>query len=82
MSSAASGPTEIHAYAVHCSDEAPPHSHRVEARSFSDAALTFLERWHGAGYAQEVQVIVEAQDTGERHCFTVDLRSGDAEPCD
>lgn len=70
------------AYCVHCSDETPPNTHRVEAKSFSEAALTFLECWHVAAHGDEVQVIVEQADSGERHCFTVDLASGDASPCD
>lgn len=69
-------------YRVHCADEQPANIHRVEARSFSEAAFTFLERWHVAAHADEVQVIVEAERSGERHCFTVDLSSGEAQPCD
>lgn len=68
-------------YRVHCPDETPSNTHRVEARSFSEAAVTFLERWHVAAHGEEVQVIVEETHTGERHCFTVDLESGDAQPC-
>ncbi len=72
---------DIRDYRVHCADEAPANTHRVEARSFSEAALTFLERWHVAEHTQGVSVIVEEHGSGERHCFTVDLDSGEAEPC-
>lgn len=68
-------------FRVHCTDQAPANTHRVEARSFSEAAVTFLERWHVAEHAEEVSVIVEETHTGERHCFVVDLESGEAEPC-
>ncbi len=76
-----SADADLRAYCVHCSDEAPTNTHRVEAKSFTEAAVTFLERWHVEAYAEAVSVIVEAQETGERHCFTVDLSTGEAAPC-
>jgi len=48
-----------------------------------DAAIGFLECHHPAVTEDDtVAVIVEDHDTGHRHCFQVDLGSGEAEPCD
>ena len=53
-----------------------------EAKSFAEAALIFTEVWHPpADEAGEVAIMVIDKETGEQQCFTVDLGSGDAEPC-
>lgn len=52
---------------------------RVEGRSFEDAAIGFLERWDGGD--DEVSLIVQESETGERHCFLMDLEHGGITEC-
>ena len=53
-----------------------------EAASFVEAALMFTERWHPATEEDgSVSVTVVDCDSGEQHCFTIDVDSGDVEPC-
>jgi hypothetical protein len=72
--------TRFAAYAAH---DGPRHCHAApHAASFEEAALEFTEVWHPPADAQgDVRVIVVDRDTGREQCFTVDLGSGDAEPC-
>lgn len=67
------------AYSVHSADEAPSRSKRVEGGSFQDAALAFLEDNHPTG--DEVSLMVEDCETGERQCFRIDMLTGEAGPC-
>lgn len=70
-------------FAVHGVEEAPGRAHLVDGTSFEDAALQFVEDVHPAATADdEVSLIVEDCDTGERQCFRVDLASGETAPCD
>lgn len=67
---------------VHARNEGRDHSHRVEAKSFEEAAIGFVERWHCAQTDEgAVSVLVAEGDTGSEHCFTVHLDEGDASPC-
>jgi hypothetical protein len=62
--------------------ETAARAHLVEGVSFEDAALHFVEDHHPvAGPDDEVSLYVEDVETGERQCFTIDLETGDAEPC-
>jgi len=69
------------AFSVHGLDEAPSRGQRVEAESFADAALAFLEGHHVDDDA-EVALMVEDCETGERQCFRIDLATGETAPCD
>ena len=69
-------------YSVHGTDEAPSRGLLVEGVSFEDAALSFAEHQHAAPNEQEVSLLVEDCDTGERQCFRVDLSTGETAPCD
>jgi hypothetical protein len=71
-----------HAFSVHGQDEAPSHGRRVVAGNFEAAALAFLEAHHPDGDGEEVSLMVEDCESGERQCFRVDLASGATEPCD
>lgn len=63
--------------------EAPGRGRVVEGEGFEDAALAFLEAFHPAPDAHDaVSLVVEDCDSGERRCFTVDLATGAAAPCD
>jgi Family of unknown function (DUF5961) len=73
-------------FAVHGVAEAPSRAALVEGVSFEDAALAFLEARHIETAADagddEVSLIVEDCESGERQCFRVDLASGETAPCD
>jgi hypothetical protein len=69
-------------FAVHGVAEASARAHLITGLSFEDAALAFVEDWHPAAKGEEVSLIVEDCETGERQCFRVDLESGETEPCD
>ena len=72
--------TRYCAYAAH---EGGSHGHAVEAESFAEAALAFVEVWHPEpDDGDKVTVIVLDQATGEQQCFVVGLSAGEAEPCD
>ena len=54
----------------------------VEGLTFEDAALHFVEDHHPAPDADdEVSLYVEDVETGEQQCFTIDLATGETEPC-
>ncbi|CAN5329640.1 hypothetical protein BH10PSE4_BH10PSE4_48720 [soil metagenome] len=69
-------------YRVHARGEAASHAHAVDAVTFEEAAVAFVELWHPPVDADgEVSVIVRAADSGVEHCFRIDLDNGDAAPC-
>ncbi len=41
----------------------------VDAHSFEEAAMTFIERWGESG--SECRVTVRDNQTGEQHCFAL-----------
>ncbi|RAK58443.1 hypothetical protein DJ021_00830 [Phenylobacterium hankyongense] len=70
-------------FAVHGAAEAPSRAHMIEGASFEDAALHFVENFHPTANANdEVSLMVEACDTGERQCFRVHTDTGETAPCD
>jgi hypothetical protein len=69
-------------FSVHGRDEAPSRSRQVEALNFQDAALAFLDAYGADDDGDEVSLMIEDCETGERQCFRVDLATGDAAPCD
>ncbi|MDR7117209.1 DUF5961 family protein [Caulobacter sp. BE254] len=72
---------EIQTYRVHARDDRS-HGHAVEAASFEDAAIAFVEMWRPPVDAgNEVSVIVREADSGLELCYRIDLDSGDAAPC-
>ena len=67
---------------VHARHEGRETSHRVEGKSFEEAAVAFVERWHPAVDADgDGSVLVSDADNGLEHCFTINLAEGDASPC-
>ena len=70
------------AFSVHGVADAPSRSQRVEAINFQDAALAYLETHHPQDDAEQVSLMIEDCETGERQCFRVDVASGDTAPCD
>ena len=69
-------------FSVHGRDEAPSRGRRIEASGFEDAALAFLERYGPDEEGDEVALMVEDCETGERQCFCVELATGETAPCD
>ncbi|THD79438.1 MAG: hypothetical protein E7812_10250 [Phenylobacterium sp.] len=71
-------------FSVHGVEEAPSRSRRVEAINFQDAALAFLDAYHAEPEAEgeELSLMIEDCETGERQCFRIDVATGDAAPCD
>lgn len=69
-------------FSVHGLDEAPSRGRQMEAASFEAAALEFLDAHPAESPGDEVALMVEDCETGERQCFRIDLASGEAEPCD
>ena len=69
-------------YFVHGAEEAPSRAHLVDGVSFEDAALHFVEHQHPQGDGEEVALLVEDCETGERQCFRIDLGTGATGPCD
>jgi hypothetical protein len=71
-----------HQFYAHASAEEAGRGHLVrEASSFEDAAIRFAEDRYDAAEAGELKVIVRDADTGEQHCFCVDVGEGEVEPC-
>lgn len=69
-------------FTVHATAEAPSRGRTVEGLTFEDAALHFLEDAHPEPDADhEVQLMVEDCETGERHCFRIDVATGETAPC-
>ena len=72
----------VRRFCVHGADEAPSRGDLVEGVSFEDAALAFVEARHLEPDGEdEVALMVEACDSGERQCFRVDLATGETAPC-
>ncbi|MDB5462430.1 MAG: hypothetical protein JWP23_819 [Phenylobacterium sp.] len=69
-------------FSVHGAEENPSRARLVEGVSFEDAALHFLEDRHIGAAADEVSLLVEDCESGERQCFRVDLSTGETAPCD
>jgi len=58
------------------------HGHVVEAASFEEAAVAFVERWSpSVDHDGDVALIVRDQGDGRELCLTLDLDSGEAKPC-
>ena len=69
-------------FAVHEADDRA-RGHTVEALSFEDAALAFLEAWHPrADEDGDVTLVVTECETGREHCLRVDAGTGETAPCD
>lgn len=69
-------------FSAHAGTETRQQTHDVFGVSFEDAAFDFIDRWAPAPDDEgEVQVTVTDAETGERHCFRIDLDSGEAAAC-
>jgi hypothetical protein len=70
-------------FCVRSAAETAARARLVEGLSFEDAALRFVEDFHPAVDEEgEVCLYVEDSETGEEQCFTIDLATGEAQPCD
>ena len=70
-------------YIVHARDDGH-RAHELKAEGFVDAAAAFVEHWlpDALQAGGEVSLVVRDAETGERHRLTIDLDTGEAEPCD
>lgn len=68
-------------FSVHGIAEAPSRALILEGLTFEDAALHYLTDRHMDGGDDEVSLMVEDCDTGERQCFRIDLETGQSGPC-
>ena len=69
-------------FSAHAVTDHQQRAWEVTGDDFETAAFQFVERWHPTPDEDgDVEVMVTDSETGERHCFRIDLRSGDAEPC-
>jgi hypothetical protein len=67
---------------AHASGEGSSRGHLVRgASSFEDAAIRFVEDRLDAEQDGQVKVLVRDAETGEQHCFCVDVGEETAEPC-
>jgi len=65
-------------YAVHACEEGRARACSVEAVSFEDAAVAFLELWPALD-GDAVRLIVTDCETGRECCVSVDMGAGEAE---
>ena len=65
------------AHAMAEDDNAP--AAKIEAHSFEEAALTFIEGWGGP--EEECRVTVRDSLTGEQHCFSLHHDGALSEGC-
>lgn len=69
-------------YRVHARHDDGHRGHVIDAVSFEDAAVAFVELWHPPVDADgDVSVIVRQTTSGQEHCFRIDLDNGEAAPC-
>jgi len=71
-------------FAVHPAAEDRARERAVEAESFEDAALAFLEQWspEAGAEGEDVALIVTDCENGRACCLRVDAGTGEAAPCD
>ena len=77
----ASRPPETRSFRVHARSVDAHHGRIVHEPSFEAAAVAYLEDLHEVGGDDEMKVIVRDIETGHEHCFTVDLGTGETQPC-
>jgi hypothetical protein len=74
--------TETRTFRVHARHVDAHHARTLEEPSFEAAAVAYVEDLHELpGDGDEISVIVQDVQSGHRHCFKVDLESGDTAPC-
>lgn len=79
MPMTAAEPVPQRRFSVHGVEDAPSRSVLVQATTFEDAALEYLEHRHLEDH--EVSLLVEDCATGERQCFRIDPATGETAPC-
>lgn len=69
-------------FSVHARHVERHHARVLEETSFEAAAIAYVEDLVPVGVEDEdIRLIVRDLDQGGEHCFTVDLRTGQAQPC-
>lgn len=73
---------ETRKFSVHARHVDSHHARVLEEKSFEAAAVAYVEDFHPAvDQDNEVSVIVRDVDSGDQHCFKIDLDSGETAPC-
>ncbi|MFN3522562.1 MAG: DUF5961 family protein [Phenylobacterium sp.] len=73
---------ETHRFCVYARHLDRHRSRVLEETSFEAAAVAYVEDFFEVeADSAEVRVIVCNLEDGREHCFTIDLESGEAEPC-
>jgi hypothetical protein len=74
--------SQTHTFRVHARHVDIHHSRTMNERSFEAAAVAYVEDLHDLPDAGEsISVIVREIDSGQEHCFRIDLESGEASAC-
>jgi hypothetical protein len=53
----------------------------VSEQSFEAAAVAYVEDLHAVGDDPQISVIVLEVASGHEQCFTIDIDTGEAQPC-
>lgn len=73
---------ETRSFSVHARHVDAHHARVVHEASFEAAAVAYAEDLHvPADDGDEVSLIVRDLETGDEHCFKVDLSSGETATC-
>lgn len=83
MPATTSSATEPRGYFAYADAVGRGHGHVVQAESFEEAAVAYVEIYAPPVDGEdEVRIFVRDPDDGAEHCFTIDLgHGGTPEPC-
>jgi hypothetical protein len=70
----------VRRFAVHARHEDRHHAKLVVESSFEAAAVAYLENIHFLA-EPEVSVVVRDIESGQEHCFRVDVETGETAAC-
>ena len=68
-------------FRVHARHLERHHARMLSEQSFEAAAVAYVEDLHAIGDEPEISVIVLDVGSGHEQCFTIDIETGEAEPC-
>jgi hypothetical protein len=68
-------------FRVHARHVESHYARVLKEASFEAAAVAYLEDFHKPITDHEISVIVREVGTGHKHCFRIDLESGETAPC-
>jgi hypothetical protein len=77
----ANRPEDVRSFRVHARHVDAHHARLVQEPSFEAAAVAYMEDLHEIGDEDAIKVIVRDIESGHEHCFTVDVETGETQPC-